>query len=124
MSPTFQAASGFIAKWNDNTTTPVTLAVNQGFAADVTGGVTTCAYTLPATATFGDVIKITGMLKGWTLAQNANQVIHNGNLSTTAGVSGSMASTNARDSIEMVCVVSGSSTEWNIISSKGNITTT
>lgn len=116
-------SNGNIVKSNDNTTTPVTLVVNQAFAADVTGGVTTCAYTLPATATFGDVIRIAGMLQGWTIAQNANQVIHNGNLSTTVGVGGSLASTHARDSVTLMCVVGGSSTEWTVIASKGNLTT-
>jgi hypothetical protein len=106
--------------WNDNIATPVTLVVNQAFAANRAAGVV--AYTLPATALFGQLIRISGVQNGWTVAQAANQVIHFGNLSTTIGVGGSLASTHRRDTIEMVCVVAGASTEWNILSAIGNIT--
>ena len=81
---------------------------------------------LPATGVLGEVIRITGINTdlGWKIAQNANQQIHFGNNSTTSGVGGSLASANKRDSVELVCIVEGASSEYNVISSQGNITVT
>jgi len=56
------------------------------------------------------------------IAQNANQQIHFGASSTAAGVGGYVEATAIRDSAEMVCVVAGASTHWNIIASVGNFT--
>jgi len=80
--------------------------------------------TLPASAAIGDIIHVTGIntAAGWKIAQNASQRIHLGSSSTTAGVGGSLASTNIRDTVKLVCVVSGANTEYNVISSMGNIT--
>lgn len=78
--------------------------------------------TLPTTAAVGTVLRVTGINTdlGWKIAQSANQIIHFGNVSTTTGVGGSLASVLKRDSVELVCVVAD--LEWNIISSIGNIT--
>lgn len=113
------AAGGF--KWNDVTTATQTVSIQNGYVTDRGGGVT---YTLPATANFGDEFIITGKSGQWTLAQNANQQISISGSSTTVGVGGSLASTNAGDSIWAVCTTAGASTVWRIFNFVGNITVT
>lgn len=97
------------------------IVIGNGYICNKAGLLT---LTLPATAAIGDVIKVTGIntAAGWKIAQNANQRIHIGTSSTTVGVTGSLASTNIRDTVTLVCVVAGASTEYNVISSMGNIT--
>lgn len=112
-------SGGFI--WNDVTTATQTIAVQNGYVTDRGGGVT---YTLPATAAFGDEFIITGKSGQWTLAQNANQQINISSSSTTVGVGGSLASTNAGDSVWAVCTTAGASTVWRIFNFVGNITVT
>lgn len=112
-------AGGFI--WNDVTGATQTIAVENGYVTDRGGGVT---YTLPATANFGDEFIITGKSGAWTLAQNANQQINISASSTTVGVGGSLASTNAGDSIWAVCTTAGASTVWRVYNFVGNITVT
>ena len=80
------------------------------------------ALALPGTAAVGTVFRVTGMNTdlGWSVTQGANQQIHFGDVSTTSGAGGSLASTLKRDSIECVCVIAN--LEWNVVSSLGNIT--
>jgi hypothetical protein len=47
---------------------------------------------------------------GWKIAQNASQNIQIGNLSSTSGTGGSIASTNQFDSIHFICTVAN--TTW------------
>jgi len=103
------------------TTVNASLVVNNGYIANKAGLLT---MTLPATAVVGDKLQITGIntAVGWRIAQNANQQIHFGASSTAAGVGGYVEATAIRDSAEMVCVVAGASTHWNIIASVGNFT--
>lgn len=62
--------------------------------------------TLPVTAAVGETIKITGQgATGWTIAQNAGQSIHVGNVNTTVGVGGSLSSTLPHDCVTLVCTV-------------------
>lgn len=102
-------------------TVDASFTVNTGTIANKAGLLT---MTLPATAVVGDIITITGIntAAGWKIAQNANQQIFYGTSSTTLGAGGSLASTAIRDSIEIVCVVAGASTVYNVLSSIGNIT--
>ena len=95
--------------------------IGNGYICNKAGLLT---LTLPATAVIGDCIRVTGINTafGWAIAQNAGQRIHLGTSSTTTGVGGSLASTNIRDSVDLICVVSGASTEYNVIASMGNIT--
>jgi len=79
--------------------------------------------TLPTTATFGDYIEIVGYTSGgWKVEQNAGQLIYMGVLTTTTGVTGSLASTHQKDCVRIRCVTAGASTEWIVESSIGNIT--
>lgn len=112
------SVSGAGTGWTDVTGASQTLAVNNGYIANRGAG--NVAFTLPATAIVGDTIYIVGKQNGWTIAQAASQQIVFGNASTTIGVGGSLASTNARDCITMVCTATN--LEWTVIASIGNIT--
>jgi len=113
------AATGFITTWTDVTGATQTLAVNNGYFTDRSGGVT---YTLPATATLGDIIRIDGKLGLATVAQNANQAIRLGSSLTTTGVTGSLTATNVGDCLALRCSTAGASTIWIVESSMGNWT--
>lgn len=106
--------------WNEVVGATQLIVIDNGYIANNSGGV---SFTLPATATIGEGFAIMGKnAGGWSIAQNANQQIHFGDQSTTVGVTGFLASTLARDCIECVCTTSGSSTQWTVRSSIGNIT--
>lgn len=105
--------------WVDVTGATQTVAVGTGYLSDRAGAVT---FTLPASATLGDVFRIAGVQGSWTLAQNANQQVKIGSSATTVGVGGSLASTNAGDCIECVATNTSASTVWRVMSSMGNIT--
>lgn len=109
--------SGF--PWTDITTATQALVINNGYVTNRGGGV---AYTLPATATEGDMIWIAGKTGAWTVAQNANQQINIGSASSTVGVAGSIASTNAGDCVLLLCTTGGASTIWRAVNLVGNIT--
>lgn len=108
-------ANGFVTivqggmPWTDVTGATQALSVQHGYVTDRGGGVT---YTLPATATFGDVIKIDGKLGLTTIAQNANQAIRMGSSISTTGAGGSVAGTNLGDCITLRCTTGGASTIW------------
>lgn len=95
--------------WTDVTTPTQALVVHNGYVTDRGGGVT---YTLPATAALGDTIMIMGKTGAWSVAQNANQQILVGVQSSTAGITGSIASTSATDCVEIICITAGASTVW------------
>jgi hypothetical protein len=110
-------SSGFT--WTDATNSSYTLAAENGYVTDRGGGVT---YTLPASGTLGDTIKIVGKLGIMTIAQNANQQIVVGSASSTVGVTGSVVATNVGDSIELICITAGASTIWRAANFVGNLT--
>jgi hypothetical protein len=95
--------------WTDVTGATQTLAVENGYLTDRAGGVT---YTLPATASIGDTIKVVGKLGLATITPNANQQILIGAGSGTVGVTGTAVSINVGDCIELICTTSGASTVW------------
>lgn len=99
--------------------TTANLANNSGNIGNNAVGVT---FTLPASSSVGDIIRVTGLQSSWTIAQNAGQTIYFGNDSTTTGAGGSLSSTNARDVVELVCVVAN--TDYQVLSSIGSITVT
>ena len=104
--------------WNVVTDAAANMVINAGYIANRGTLVT---LTLPDTATVGSTIKVTGIgAGGWKVAQNAGETIYFGTGSTTGGAGGSLASTQTRDSIELVCVVAD--TDWNVLSSVGNFT--
>lgn len=108
-----------VSFWTVVTAASANMAVDTGYIANNAG---TCVLTLPTTAAVGNVIRVTGInnATGWQIAQNAGQTIHFGTVNTTAGAGGSLTSSATRDSVELVCVVAN--TDWNVLSSVGNIT--
>lgn len=107
--------------WTVVTAASVSMSANMGYIANRAG---TVNFTLPATAQIGDMLRVTGIntALGWQISQNANQQIFFGTSQTTLGVGGYLASTATRNSVELVCVVAGASTVWNVLSAQGNIT--
>lgn len=102
-------ANGFVSSigggmsWVFVTGTTQTFAANTGY---VTGNGGQITFTLPATAVLGDQFIIAGnSAGGWKIAQNGGQQIYVGSSSTTVGAGGSVTSTNAHDSITIVCAV-------------------
>jgi len=110
-----------VSAWTDITGATQALAVGNGYVTDRGGGVT---YTLPATATFGDEIKIVGKSGLTTVAQNANQQITIASSSSTVGAGGSVAGTNVGDCITLRCTTGGASTVWRAEAVVGNWTVT
>lgn len=115
---TWVKVGGSGTTWNDVTGTTQAALVGNGYVADNAALVT---ITLPSTAVFGSVIPIVGKgAGGWKIAQNAGQTCSFGNKSTTTGVTGSLASTNANDCVDLICTTANSG--WTVRSSVGNIT--
>ena len=96
----------------------VTMVASTQYVANNDGLVT---LTLPAVAAEGDTFRIIGKgAGGWLMAQAAGQTTHFGNLATTAGAGGSIASTNQWDGITIVCVTAN--TTFAIYGAQGNLT--
>ena len=114
------AATGAGLGWTEVTGTSQSAAINNGYIANNAGLVT---ITLPSTAAQGSVVRVTGKgAGGWKIAQNSGQTIYFGTSTTTTGVTGSLASSATRDTVELVVVTANN--DWNVLSSVGNITVT
>jgi hypothetical protein len=101
--------------WTREAGAAVAMAVMHGYI-NTNAGLTT--LTLPAVATVGQVIGIQGEgAGGWIIAQNAGQNIQYGNITTTVGVGGSLASTDLFDSITLMCRVAN--TSWSLVTAVG-----
>ncbi len=104
--------------WSEVTGATQAMDADAGYIAN---RATLVTFTLPTTATVGQIVRVSGKgAGGWLIAQNALGIIHFGNVDTTTGVGGSVASTHRRDEIELVCCVEN--LEWNAISVVGNLT--
>ena len=114
---TIDAANGTLS-WEEKTEA-FTCAAGTGYIAN---GSTQVTCTLPASPDLGAMVRITGGTGagGWKLLCPAGQVIHFGTADTTPG--GHLSSNHKRDSVEVICVVSGASAQWNVVSAIGNIT--
>lgn len=94
--------------WSVVAGTTQAMVAGGGYIANNAGLVT---MTLPVTAAAGTLLSVAGNgAGGWTIAQNASQILHLGSVASTAGVGGSIASTNRYDSIQFVCTVAD--LEW------------
>jgi len=99
------------------TTVGLTAVSNMGY---ITNSGALVAIILPALSAVGDVIRIAGLgAGGWTLQQQAGQVVHCMSRDTTVGAGGSLSSMTAHDTLEIVCAVAN--TEWIDISQNGNL---
>jgi hypothetical protein len=104
------STSGSAMTWNEVVGTSASMTTNNGYVSNNAGLVT---LTLPTTASFGDTLEIIGKgAGGWIIAQGASQQIVVGNASSTAGAGGSVASTNRRDSTQLVCTTAN--TVWTV----------
>lgn len=109
-----------VMPWTEITGATLAIAVSNGY---IMNRATLITATLPATALLGDIFQLAGHGSGgWLIAQNALQSIHFGNVTTTIGVGGSLASSNAYDGIKLICITAGASTEWSVIYALGNLT--
>ena len=107
-------AGGFT--WNSVPGNTIALVSDNGYMLN-NAGLTTA--TLPLLAAAGDVIKVCGSGTGlFLIAQNAGQSIHLGNIASTVGVTGSLASIYQYDSVELLCTVAN--VAFVVISSIGN----
>jgi hypothetical protein len=102
-------------------TANTTLAVNTGYMIKHATSTTQLVCTLPTTAAVGDTIQIAGNTSGgWKLAQNASQTVYFGNTTTTTGTSGSLESTDAKDTVELVCITANN--DWQVLDVQGSLT--
>jgi hypothetical protein len=108
---------GFV--WTRVTGTSQTMVSNNGYIADNAGLVT---LALPATSAIGDELIIVGRgAGGWSISQAASQQIIIGHTSSTVGVGGSVASSNRRDGVYLVCT--NTNLEWTAATGpEGNLT--
>lgn len=104
--------------WVEETTTSRSLVVNQGVVANNAALIT---MTLPATASIGDLIRISGKGAGlYKIAQNAGQTVHFVDVDTTTGAAGSITAIEQYAAIELVCITDN--TDFVVLSSTGNFT--
>jgi hypothetical protein len=102
-----------------STAISLTISAGVNYFTSAPGG--TVAFTLPASIPAGTTIGIAGFgSTGWSILQGAGQKIHFGNLATTTGAGGSLASTNSKDNVTLLCVVAN--TTFVVLSGVGNIT--
>lgn len=105
------SAVASLLPWTVVVGTSQIMSSNNGYIASNSSQVT---LTLPAGSNVGDEISIAGQgTGGWKIAQNAGQLVHMGSASSSAGVGGSVASTNQYDSIKIVCTVANF--EWTAV---------
>lgn len=95
--------------WTEITGTSQNMASNSGYIANNAGLVT---FNLPASSSIGDEATVVGKgAGGWLIQCGGGQTIVVGSSTTTSG--GSVASTNAKDSIYLVCTTAN--TEWTVL---------
>lgn len=100
-----------------NISTSQTMVSNNGYLCS---GGTNLSLLLPPTSSVGDEISV--VLCGsssFTITQGGSQQIQIGNRFTTAGVTGSLASTQQGDSITMVCQTQN--LVWIVYNTIGNL---
>ena len=117
-SITIESTASGIA-WHESIADVSPMVVGSGYITNKAG--TLCSLSLPASSVVGDTIEVVGKgATGWIITQAANQQIYFGNVSTTLGATGTLASTNAHDCIELVCTTAD--LVWTVKSSVGNLT--
>lgn len=115
------AATGGGLAWSTIAGTSQAAAINNGY---VIGNAGLTTVTLPATAALGSVVVVAGSsvgVGGWKVAQNANQYIILGKLTSSVGVGGYVASTDKSDCITLTCIVANNGWEC-VTPPQGNIT--
>jgi hypothetical protein len=109
-----QGGGGGVSSWTV-ITTDQTAAANAGYIVNDPDPID---LTLPATCALGAIIRVVGKgAGGWVLKQNAGQTIVFGDKISTTGAGGSLASTQAKDAVELLCTEQD--TEFTVLSSVG-----
>jgi hypothetical protein len=116
------SSTGGGTSWTVVTGTSQSMVADNGYIANNAGLVT---LTLPTTAAVGTIIKVVGLgVGGWKIAQNASQSIQIGAVGTVSGVTGSVASTQRYDSVNLVCVTANTLWITTGAPESGGLTTT
>lgn len=93
--------------------------VSPGSLYISTSNTSRVVFTLPPVCEVGDYFRVAGYgSAGWRIQANTGQIITYGDQQTSVG--GYLESIDDRDCIELVCVIANS--EWQELSSQGNIT--
>lgn len=92
---------------------PVTMVSNTTYFSDAGASLVTFLLPNQSTVVKGDVIKIRGQGAGlWILTQSTGQQIQYGNLPTTSGTGGSIASTLQYDCLTLEALTPGTTSMW------------
>lgn len=111
------ASTALTSNWV-NQTTSTTMANNTSYLAN-SGSLVT--LTLPAVVPQGTEFAVAGVgAGGWRISQAAGQQINFGNVATTSGTGGFLASSNQFDVVFLVC--STANTQFSVINAVGNVT--
>lgn len=114
----FNLDPNIVFSWNVVSGTTQAISNQNGYITS-NGSLTT--FTLPVTSNVGQIFRIAGYgTGGWKLEQNAAQSIAIGSSTTSTGILGNLQSTNARDSIEVVCIAAN--TTYLVLNMMGNLT--
>lgn len=117
---TISSTSSAAFVWNVASVSPTAMVSNNGYYS-ATGA--PIVFSLPLVAVFGEVIEVAGGTStSWSITQAAGQSIVVGPTTTTVGVGGSLASTNNRDCVRLLCIEDN--TTFEAISWTGNLTAT
>ncbi len=118
-SITITADNGGVT-WSTLTSGSTPLADSNGYIAN--GAIfTLVTLTLPVTAAVGDTYIILGKgAGGWSVTCGVGQSINVGAVPSTAGVGGSISSTNNYDCVTLTCITAN--TTWNAYAIQGNLT--
>jgi hypothetical protein len=119
--PGYYPATTSSFTWQLINTSTFSLLSNNGYYVVSSSNV---IMTLPASPNAGDVIIVTSNGTStssiWTINTSGSQTIRVGAYTTASG--GNISATQQGDSVSLVCTTSGSSGQWVIYSSQGNIT--
>lgn len=87
----------------------------------INSGVSLCSVTLPTTCPLGTIITLVGFASGgWIILQNSGQSINSTASSTTTGITGTLASSNRYNCVQLECITAD--TTWVIKSFTGTLT--
>jgi hypothetical protein len=116
--PTFQAVPGSTGlAYVDVTSSPQAMVGGNIYLTD--NGASQVTYTLPTSCAKGLIFQLVGFSSGgWVITQAASQQIVNGNLATTAGVTGTLTSAEQHDGVTLMCTTAD--TIYQVIGITGN----
>jgi hypothetical protein len=127
LSQIFKPANGIIPPPPGSTFLWVTTGSTAFTPANLTGyllaGLSDVVVTLPAAPTQDFWFALVNVVPGnnFTLAQNASDQVFYGDVQTTLGVGGSIVSTAAGDTLNLVCFSAGGTNLWAAFWSQGSL---